>query len=87
MSDFGETEADSLGDLGEQPLSSFEEVTFEATNEPMDDDESDDDESVAPVDEGREEGVSSVDTQVVTDLEARGERKFVDDVCLVGLSQ
>jgi hypothetical protein len=28
-----------------------------------------------------------VDTQVVTDLDARGERRFGDDVCLVGLSQ
>jgi hypothetical protein len=48
MSDFDEPESASLGDLGEHPSSSFEEVTFEATNEPTDHDESDDDESVAP---------------------------------------
>jgi hypothetical protein len=28
MSDSGDTEADSLGDLGEQPSSPFDEVTF-----------------------------------------------------------
>jgi hypothetical protein len=74
-------------DLVEPPPSSFEEIVFAETPELGDGDESDDDESVAPEEEAPEDSVGSVDTQVVTQLEARGEKRFEDTICLVALSQ